>query len=446
MNLIAQRRLGAEKATQIARRQTEELAIPQSHHIGVAAIGDQQRELAEKIAGAELHGGRRDPYFDRTGRNEIHRIAALALVDYDLVRDRKARPQQPGNRAPNLRVEGREHRHATDEIFSLQPEIEGWPHLDAAPARPQLPLQILVNFLIDDRFSAQPPITLLFEPCRHACQDLNFELACIGGVLQFQRRDRAFDGAKSKIELGRHHCARPGAENLLDLVPVERDDILQDEAGGQLHLEPVGELPGERAGDTDPVVDRQRQAQSWRKTADARGRLLITLNAVAACPVPQPRRMSKQARGDAPRYGSTLEIVETEFLLAIDQDRQGSPLPELGRNLGVLYADVGWITAIRIVNLGDLGGDLGRDLMLATYGFDLLRDRGKRQTDHPLAERNFRRRHAAYLEEAHQRPHCRGRHQQGKQDKPGGEYPDELTDLRRKRHIFCGGEGERERN
>src|SRR6266436_670161 len=109
--------------------------------------------------------------------------------------------------------------------------------------------------------------------------------------------------------------------------------------------------------------------------------------------------MSKQAGGDAPRYGSTLEIVEAEFLLAIDQHRQGSPFPELGRKLGVLYADVGGIATIRVVDLCDLCRDLGRDLMLATYGLDLLRDRGKRQTDHPLAKRKFCGRYAAYLEE-----------------------------------------------
>src|SRR5262249_46554996 len=155
-----QRRLGAEEAMKIPRRQSEELAITQGHDIGVAAIGNKESELAEKIAAAELNGGGRDPHFDRAGRNEIHRVATLTLADDDLVGNGEARPQQTSDGVTSLRIESSKHRHATDQILALQPEVESRPCLDNAPARPQLALQVLIDFLVDHRFRTQPAIAV----------------------------------------------------------------------------------------------------------------------------------------------------------------------------------------------------------------------------------------------------------------------------------------------
>ena len=261
VDLVAQGRLGPEQAMKIARRKAQQLAIAERHDIGVAAVGEQQRELPEKIAAAELNGSRSDPHFDRARGDEIHRIAALALVDDDLVRNREARPQHAGDRAPGLRIERREHRDPADQLLALQAEIECRARLHGAAARPQFALQILIHVLIDDRFGAQSPVSLLFEARRHAGEILHFELTRIGRVLQFQRRDRAIDRAEALVELFRHRSPRAGAEYFLDLIAVERDHVLQHETGRQLDLEPVAEQPRERPGDAEPVMDRPRQAQ-----------------------------------------------------------------------------------------------------------------------------------------------------------------------------------------
>src|SRR5437762_14334287 len=105
MDLVAQGRLGPEETMKVSRRQAQQLAISEGHDIGGAAVGDQQGELAEEIAAAEVNGGGCDPHFYRVRRDEIHRVATLPLLDDDFVRDRKARPQQAGDRTPGLRSE-----------------------------------------------------------------------------------------------------------------------------------------------------------------------------------------------------------------------------------------------------------------------------------------------------------------------------------------------------
>src|ERR1700746_501375 len=137
MDVIPQRRLGAEEAMKIARRQGEELAITEGHDIGVAALGDKESELAKKIAAAKLNRGRRDLHFNRARRNEIHRVPALTFPDDELVGNGEARPQQTSTRATSLRIESGEQRHPTDQIFALQAEVESRSRLCNAPARPQ---------------------------------------------------------------------------------------------------------------------------------------------------------------------------------------------------------------------------------------------------------------------------------------------------------------------
>src|SRR5205807_3409343 len=135
MDLVAQGRLGPEETMKVSRRQAQQLAISEGNDIGGAAVGDQQRELTEKIAAAEVNGGGLNPHFDRTRRDEIHRVTTFSLVDDDLVRYREARPQHAGDRAPGLRVERREDRDSADEILALQAEIKGRMHLDGTAPR-----------------------------------------------------------------------------------------------------------------------------------------------------------------------------------------------------------------------------------------------------------------------------------------------------------------------
>ena len=343
-------------------------------------------------------------------------------------------------------VERREHRHAGEQIGALQPEVEDRPGLDETPAAAQPALQILEHILIDDQFGAQPAIAFLLQPRRGPGQELRFELAYVARILQLQCRDRAIDLGYPELDLPGHRGARPGAEQRVDLLAVERRQVFQHEAGGELHLESVGEPVRQRAGDADPPVQRQGQAKGGAELAQPRRRPLITLDALAACPVAQARGMGEQARGDAPGHGPPLEIFETELLLAIGQHRDRGLRSEPGRDLGILFRDVGGVAALRTVHRGDLADDLGCDLVLAPDGLDLLADRGQRQADDPLAQRNFGRRRIAELQEPHQRTHRRRGHQQREQHKAGRQHADKLADLRRQRHVLGRGQRQRQRN
>ena len=103
----------------ITRGQAQQLAISERDDIGGAAIGDEQRELAEKIAAAELDGC--GAIRTSTAPEEMKYIASPRSPLWTMTssRNREARPQHPRDRAPSLRVESREHRHATNEIIAL---------------------------------------------------------------------------------------------------------------------------------------------------------------------------------------------------------------------------------------------------------------------------------------------------------------------------------------
>ena len=110
--------------------------------------------------------------------------------------------------------------------------------------------------MIDHRFGAQSPVSLVFQARRQAGEILHFELTGIGRILELQRRNRAIDGAKALVELFRHRCPRAGTEDLLYLVAIEGNHVLQHEAGHQLNLKAVAEQPCERPRDADPMMDR----------------------------------------------------------------------------------------------------------------------------------------------------------------------------------------------
>ena len=57
--------------------------------------------------------------------------------------------------------------------------------------------------------------------------------------------------------------------------------------------------------------------------------------------------MSEKAGGHPPRHGPALEIFETEFLLAIGQNIERCPLPQLGGEFGILDRSSGRFAAMR---------------------------------------------------------------------------------------------------
>src|SRR3954463_5694525 len=105
--------------------------------------------------------------------------------------------------------------------------------------------------------------------------------------------------------------------------------------------------------------------------------------------------MREKAGRPPPRYCPVLEIVETEFLLAVGQNVKRCPLPQLGGKFGILGGRSGGEPDMGGLCLCALRAALGRDLVLASDGLDFLRDLRKGKPDHPLADRNFGRSEAA---------------------------------------------------
>ncbi len=287
-------------------------------------------------------------------------------------RHRQARPQQPGDGPPGVLVEHREHRHAADEIVAFQAEVEDGARFDGAPAPAQLALQILVHVLVDDRLGSQPAIAFLFKARRRAGQVLGAELAHIVRILQLESRDRAVDLAQAQLDLPRHGGAGSAAEQRPDLLAIEDDQVFQHDAGGELHLEAVGELARQRAGYADLTMQHQGQAKAGAEAAQPRCDLLIAVDAVRADAVAQPGRVREQYRRHPARHGSPLEIFEAEFLLAVGQYHQRRARPEFRRQLRVLFGDVGGIAVAGAIDRGDLVDHLRRDLVLARDGRDLV--------------------------------------------------------------------------
>jgi hypothetical protein len=104
---------------EIARCEGKELAITQGYDIGIAALGNQQRKLSEKISTAELNGARLDPHFHSARRDELHRVASLAFTDDYLVWHGEARLQHTSDGASGLPVQSHKHRDPADQILAL---------------------------------------------------------------------------------------------------------------------------------------------------------------------------------------------------------------------------------------------------------------------------------------------------------------------------------------
>src|SRR6516225_5349718 len=108
------------------------------------------------------------------------------------------------------------------------------------------------------------------------------------------------------------------------------------------------------------MMDRKKQAQGGVERQNASGRFLVTFDAFAARPIPQPRGVSEKAGSDPSRHGSALEVIETKFLLAIGQHVKCQPLSELDGQLSAL-SRIGGIAAVVIVDLCYLRYYLGCD-------------------------------------------------------------------------------------
>ena len=244
----------------------------------------------------------------------------------------------------------------------------------------------------------------------------------------------------------RHRCPRAGTEDLLYLIAIEGNHVLQHEAGHQLNLKAVAEQPCERPRDADPMMDRARYTQGPVKGKYPARRLLVTGDTIAARSVPEPRGVSEKAGRHSPRHSPALEIIEAEFLLAIGQNVERYPLPQLGGKFGLLDHSSKRSAAMAAIDFCHLGDNLGRDLMLASNGLDFLRNRRQGKSDHSLTDRDFRWSQAADFEEAHQGPHGRRRYQKCEQHKTGRENADELTNLGRQRGVLGCGERQCEGN
>src|SRR5207253_1407957 len=112
--------------------------------------------------------------------------------------------------------------------------------------------------------------------------------------------------------------------------------LIIDSARNQLNLKAVAEQPCERPRDADPMMDRARYTQGPVKGKYPARRLLVTGDTIAARSVPEPRGVSEKAGRHSPRHSPALEIIETEFLLAIGQNVERYPLPQLGGKFGLL--------------------------------------------------------------------------------------------------------------
>ena len=320
--------------------------------------------------------------------------------------------------------------------------------LDGTAPRPQRALQILVHILVDDRLGAQSAVSFLLQARRQTGEILYFELTRIGRVLQLQCGDCAIDRAEALVEQFGHCRPRTSAEYFFDLIAIERDHVLQDVTSRQLDLEPVTEEPRQRPCDADPMMDGAGHPHGPVEGKNAGRRLLVAGDPVAVRSVTNSRGMSEKVGRHPPRHGPALEIIETEFLLAIGQNVERCPLPQLGGEFGVLDRGSSRFPAIAVIDFCYFGYNLWRDLMLASYGFYFLRNRRKGKPDDPLADCDFRRSQAADFEQAHQWPHCRRGHQQREQHKTGRENADELTNLGEQRGVLgcCERQGERDRS
>src|SRR6266852_5754484 len=170
-DLLAQAVIGAHQAIEITRGETQQLAEAERDDIGAARPAVEDRELADKIAGAEPHRGL-DPHLDGAGGDEVHAVAALPLAQDGLARQGKPRSQQAAYLGPLARIDIGEHSDARYQVGALQAEIEPRPFLGDAASVAEAAHQIVIDLGADDRFGAQPLILLLFEANRPECQEL----------------------------------------------------------------------------------------------------------------------------------------------------------------------------------------------------------------------------------------------------------------------------------
>src|SRR6202030_1729919 len=140
----------------------------------------------------------RQHHFERTGGDQKHRVATLALADHRLVGHQEPRPEQAGERLQCGGTEAGEHLELSEQIFGAQPEIERRKLVHQRTDRLVLPLEILEDLLSD-----QPLVVEIVESCQRQTEaGLAQEtlLKCLGifPILQAQR----IEGARRCLTAG----------------------------------------------------------------------------------------------------------------------------------------------------------------------------------------------------------------------------------------------------
>ena len=138
-----------QEAAKICSTQHEHPAIAERHDVGLARPSAQQRHLAKKVAAPQPHALVRQYHFDRTGGDQEHGIAAVALADDHLAGNQQPRPEQAGERSQFSGTEAGEHVELSEQILGVQSEIERRELIHQQAERLVLPLQILEHLLSD---------------------------------------------------------------------------------------------------------------------------------------------------------------------------------------------------------------------------------------------------------------------------------------------------------
>src|SRR5690606_41444939 len=93
-------------------------------------------------------------------------------------------------------------------------------------------------------------------------------------------------------------------------------ELADDEPLGEKHLEPVGELGGERSLDV-PALELQREAEVGRKGERPFDRCVVLGEAARLDRVAQPSGMREQGRDGTRAHRPRVEVFEIELALAL---------------------------------------------------------------------------------------------------------------------------------
>src|ERR1700730_3264992 len=112
------------ESLEVGFSQHEQPAIGQSRYIRLPRPAGKQGHLSEELATAEPHRPGRQRHLARPGSNAEDGVTPVTLAEDALVRDRKARAQQPGYPVELPFVEAREDVEPFDQAMRVQSDVE----------------------------------------------------------------------------------------------------------------------------------------------------------------------------------------------------------------------------------------------------------------------------------------------------------------------------------